>query len=118
MSQTPSFDPAAAWQKMVSRWEQEINSWSGKITESQQFGEVMAQATKMQIMAQRSFHDHMEKVLKSLNLPSKAQVEALSERLDRIEESIERLTIALASAEGAPAKPAPKRTRKPPPEAE
>lgn len=112
MSDTP-FDPAAAWQKMISRWEQEVNSWSGKITESEQFSEMMSQATKMQIMAQRSFNDHMEKLLKSLNLPSKVQVEELSERLDRIEESLERLTLAIGSVQKAEM-PAPKRTRKPP----
>ena len=112
MSQTPSFDPAAAWQKMISRWEQEINSWSGKITESQQFGKVMSQATKMQIMAQRSFNDHMEKLLKSLNLPSKTEIEEISERLDRIEEVLERLTLTLGPAKEAPV-PSPRRTRKP-----
>ena len=112
MSQTPSFDPAATWQKLVSRWEQEVNEWSGKLTENEQFGKMMGQATKMQIMAQRSFNEHMEKLLKSLNLPSKSEIDAITERLDHIEELLERLTLAACPAAAPPA-PAPKRTRKP-----
>jgi len=112
MSEKPAFDPAAAWQKMISRWEQEVNDWSGKLTQNEQFGKVMSQATKMQIMAQRSFNDHMEKLLKSLNLPSKTEIEEISERLDRIEEVLERLTLTLGHAKEAPVA-SPKRTRKP-----
>ena len=112
MSQKPAFDPAAVWQKMISRWEQEVNDWSGKLTQNEQFGKVMSQATKMQIMAQRSFNDHMEKLLKSLNLPSKTEIEEISERLDRIEEVLERLTLTLGHAQENPVA-APKRPRKP-----
>ena len=112
MSQKPAFDPAAAWQKMISRWEQEVNDWSGKLTQNDQFGKVMSQATKMQIMAQRSFNDHMEKLLKSLNLPSKTEIAEVAERLDRIEEVLERLTLAIGAVQETSA-PAPKRTRKP-----
>ena len=114
MSQAPSFDPAAAWQQLISRWEQEVNQWSGRLTENEQFGQIMSQATKMQIMAQRSFNEHMEKLLKSLNLPSKTQIEEVSERLDRIEEAVDRLALAISgSAAAAAPAAAPKRTRKP-----
>lgn len=117
MSQKPAFDPAAAWADMVQKWEHEINTWSGKLTESEQFGAILGQATKVQIAAQRAFGDQMEGLLKQLNLPSKAQVEALSERLDAIEESLDRLRLSLEKSENASsakeARPAPRRTRKP-----
>ncbi|MDE2597077.1 MAG: hypothetical protein KGL44_09390 [Sphingomonadales bacterium] len=119
------FDPAAAWSDFVQKWEHEINSWSGKLTESEQFGAMMGQATKVQMATQKAMADHMESVLRSLNLPSKAQVDALSERLDAIEEAIERLRLSLepgpaaAPARGPAPAPAlaPRRTRKPAPKA-
>ena len=118
-----SFDPfeiwsGAKWQEMVQKWEHEINDWSGKVTENEQFGAMMGQLTKVQIVAQNAFAEQMETLLRNLNLPSKAQVDALSERLDAIEDSIERVRLAveaLATKTAATqAPPEPKRTRKPP----
>lgn len=113
------FDPVAAWQEMVQKWEIEINSWSGKFTESEQFGAMVGQASKMSLAAQKAMTDHMEAVLRSLNLPSKSQMDTIAERLDAIEESLDRLRLELGR-NGAPPKSdnpntvAPKRTRKPP----
>lgn len=121
MTDTP-FDPVAAWQNMVQKWEQEINTWSGKLTQSEQFSAVMGQATKMSLVAQRAMGEQMESLLRSLNLPSKAQLDALAERLDSIEDSLDRLRLAMesqsngSSSAASDAPPAPKRTRKPPQE--
>lgn len=115
MTQTP-FDLVATWQDMVQKWEHEINTWSGKLTESEQFGAMIGQATKVSLVAQRAFAEQMESVLRSLNLPSKAQVDAMTERLDSIEDSIDRLRLAIEGMQGnasAPATPEPRRTRKP-----
>lgn len=117
MSQKP-FDPVAAWQDMVQKWEQEINGWSGKLTESEQFSALMGQATKVQLVAQRAFSEQMEGLLRNLNLPSKSQVEALSERIDGLEDSIDRVRLAIEAlatkSAAAPTPPEPRRTRKPP----
>ncbi|CCA92556.1 MULTISPECIES: hypothetical protein [unclassified Novosphingobium] len=116
MSNAP-YDPLAAWQKFVQDWELEINAWSGKFTESEQFSAIMGQATKMMLVAQRTVTDQLENVLQSLNLPTKAQVEGLSDRLDAIEDSIAQLRIALDKlAQDGPVregKQEPRRTRKP-----
>ena len=117
MSQNKPFDPAALWQEMIQKWEQEINAWSGKVTETEQFSAVMGQATKMQMVAQRAFGDQMEKMLRSMNLPSKAQIDMLGERIEAVEEAIDRLRLALEAQNAPPPPaPAPKRTRKPPQE--
>lgn len=117
MSSKAPFDPVSAWQDMVQKWEHEINSWSGKFTENEQFSAVMGQATKASLYAQKAMAEHMESVLRSLNLPSKTQVEELAERLDAIEESIERLRLALEPGSTIPApespRAAPRRSRKP-----
>lgn len=115
MSQ-PAYDPTAAWADMIQKWEQEINSWSGKFTQNEQFSAMMGQATKFSMAAQKTMADQMENVLRSLNLPSKAQMEALGERLDGIEEQLERIRLAMERTPSAASEAAPavKRTRKPP----
>ena len=114
---TKPFDPVAQWQEFVQKWEHEVNAWSGKLTEREEFSAVVGQATKFQFAAQKALTDRMDETLRSLNLPSKRQVDLLAERLDAIEESIERLRLALVPgvkvAEPAPAAPEPKRSRKP-----
>ncbi|MDF8334561.1 hypothetical protein [Novosphingobium cyanobacteriorum] len=112
------FDPVAAWTDMVQKWEHEINSWSGKLTENEQFGAIIGQATKVQLVAQRAFGEQMDTLLRNLNLPSKAQVDQIGERLDAIEDSIDRLRLAIEALAGKAAPPAaavkePRRTRKP-----
>jgi SMC interacting uncharacterized protein involved in chromosome segregation len=118
MTQKSAFDPVASWQDMLQKWEIEVNNWSSKLTETEQFGAVMGQASKMTLVAQKAMADQMESLLRSLNLPSKTQVEALGERLDGIEEAIERLRLSLEPGAAIPAPPstapAPRRTRKPP----
>ena len=113
-----SFDPTAAWAEFVQKWEHEINQWSGKFTQNEQFAALLGQATKVSMASQKALTDQMESLLRSLNLPSKTQVDALAERLDAIEEAIERLRLSLEPgatvAPPPPSAPAPRRTRKPP----
>lgn len=115
------FDPVRAWQDIVQKWEVEINEWSAKLTESEQFSAMMGQATKMNLVAQRAWAEQMESMLQALNLPSKSQIENITERLDRIEDNIERIRLAAdkpAEPEASSARIEPKRTRKPPRKAE
>lgn len=112
-----AFDPIAAWQKMIQDWENEINAWSGRFTESEQFSAVLGQASKMVVVAQKTMTEQLESMLQSLNLPTRTQVEALSDRLDSIEDSIAQLRIALDKLANETAPPAaraePRRTRVP-----
>lgn len=111
MSDKP-FDPMAAWQDMLRQWEIQTNDWSGKLTETEGFSAAMNQLHKSTVLAQKTFAETTEKLLKSLNLPSKTQLDTVLERLDAIEEEIARLRLSLGQQPGA--RPAPKRTRKPP----
>lgn len=114
MSKNQSFDPVATWQEMLQKWEIEINNWSGKLTESEQFGAIMGQATKMNLAAQKAIGDQTEQFLRSMNLPSKSQIDGLAERMDAIEESLDRLRLAIEQKGSASnPTPQPKRTRKP-----
>ncbi len=122
MTEKP-FDPVAAWADMVQKWEQEINSWSTKLTDNEQFGAMVGNVSRIQLVVQRAVAEQMESMLATLNMPSKVQVEALTERLDGLEDSIDRLRLAIearalvpgnAPVDIAPPPPEPKRTRKPP----
>lgn len=112
-----AFDPIAAWQKMIQDWENEINTWSGRFTESEQFSAILGQASKMVVVAQKTMNEQLETMLQSLNLPTRTQVDTLSDRLDSIEDSIAQLRIALDKLANEAAPPAvkaePRRTRVP-----
>lgn len=108
------FDPFRAWQDLVQKWEGEINEWSGKMTESDQFSAMMGQATKMNLVAQKAWAERMETMLATLNMPTKSQVEDITERLDRIEDNIERMRLAMEQSGKPQARPEPSRTRKAP----
>ena len=72
------FNPFEAWQEIVQRWEHELNAWSGQITKSEEFGALIGQATKATIYAQKAMAEQTEAVLRSLNLPSKSQIEEIT----------------------------------------
>lgn len=113
------FNPVAAWQDAIQKWEHELNAWSGQFTSSEEFGALIGQATKATVIAQKAMAEQTEAVLKSLNLPSKSQIDEISERLAVIEDHIAQLRLQLGQPEAgqaprAPAVSEPRRTRKPP----
>ncbi|WP_066553337.1 hypothetical protein [Croceicoccus bisphenolivorans] len=112
-----SFDPVAEWQSFVQRWEQEINAWSGQLTGSEEFSALMGQATKMTVLGQKAMAEQTEAILKTLNLPTKSQLEELGTRLDAIEDQIVQIRLLIEGGKATPVKPAraePTRTRQPP----
>jgi len=123
MADTPPkqapFNPLAAWQDAIQKWEHELNAWSGQFTSSEEFGALIGQATKATVIAQKAMAEQTEAVLRSLNLPSKSQIDEISQRLAVIEDHIAQIRLQLGQSDtGAaprpPAAPEPRRTRKPP----
>lgn len=116
MANQPNFDPVAEWQKFITQWEHQINDFSAKISASEEFSEAMNQASKVSLMAQRQFNDYMEKFLKTMQMPSLSKISEIHERLDRIEESIDRLSLNMttpALSEQTAVPVSPPRTKKP-----
>ncbi len=107
------FNPFEAWQEVVQRWEHELNAWSGQITKSEEFGALIGQATKATIYAQKAMAEQTEAVLRSLNLPSKSQIEEISERLAVIEDHLAQLRLGRVGEGDKVAAAEPSRTRKP-----
>ena len=118
-------DPAAIWQTMIGEMEKGFNSFANQAMASPEFSRVMNQAGSVGAGAQKQLGELMEKYLSSMNLPSRAQMVSLGERLQSIEGPLNDIKALLhqvhnnsgAPAGGYPAAPKPPRTKRPPPPA-
>ncbi len=123
MAERSTTDPAAIWRELVSQWEKGVNELANKAMGSAEFNRAMNQATSGSIGLQQSLGDLIGKYLTALNLPSRAEMVSIGERLTAMEATLNRIaasldridphtTIAAASArpprtKRAPAKSAP-----------
>jgi hypothetical protein len=120
-----SNDPVAIWQNMIGEIEKGFNAFANKAMESPEFSKVVNQVGGVGAGAQKQLGEMMEKYLVSMNLPSRAQMVGMAERLQGIEGQLNEIKAMLHqmhSSPGAPAggfagAPKPPRTRRPPPAA-
>jgi hypothetical protein len=116
-----SNDPVAIWQNMIGEMEKGFNAFANKAMESPEFSKVVNQVGGVTAGAQRQLGDLMEKYLVGMNLPSRAQMVGMAERLQGIEGQLNEIKALLqqnnaaAPAGGYPVAPKPPRTRRPPP---
>jgi hypothetical protein len=118
-----SNDPVAIWQNMIGEIEKGFNAFANKAMESPEFSKVVNQVGGVGAGAQKQLGEMMEKYLVSMNLPSRAQMVGMAERLQGIEGQLNEIKAMLHqmhSSPGAPAggftgAPKPPRTRRPPP---
>ena len=115
MTTSPT-DPGAFFREMLGQWEKMANQFGGEAVKSGEFTRVMQGANAATMKAQAATHQMMDRALAAANMPSRSEVEDISARLARIEESVGRIeALAMAQAGIKPAeRPRPKRTRKPP----
>ncbi len=124
MSEPSIKDPAEVWRDMVAQWEKGFNAIANQAMGSEQFSQMMHRATSASAGVQQTVGDLMGRYLAALNLPSRAEMTAIGERLQAIEASLARIEMHLgrSSASGtvatAIAVPRPPRTRKPAPKAD
>ena len=117
MTQNP-LDPMAMFRDAVTQWEKMANDFGGQFLNRPETAQAMHNATGMALKAQQGAHEAMAKLLAAANMPSKADVAALAERIAGVEASLARIEAALDVRADRPGKPAaPKRTRTPPPTA-
>ena len=114
-----STDPAALFRSLLGQWETAANQFGAEMLKSGEAARTMGAATTAAAKGQEATKEAMGKALTVFNLPSRAEIVALSEQVARVEERlsrIESLLIKLAGESGTPAstKPRPARTRKPP----
>ena len=117
-----STDPVAIWQNMMGEMEKGFNAFATKAMETPEFSKVVNQVGGVSAGAQKQLGDMMEKYLLSMNLPSRAQMVGMAERLQGIEGQLSEIKALLhqvhnnsgAPAGGYPAAPRPPRTKRPP----
>ena len=80
-----SNDPVAMWQNMIGEMEKGFNSFANQAMASPEFSQVVNQVGGVAAAAQKQLGDLMEKYLVSMNLPSRAQMVGMAERLQSIE---------------------------------
>ena len=113
-------DPVALWQTMIGEMEKGFNAFANQTMTSPEFSKAMNQAGGASAGAQKQFGDFMEKYLLNMNLPSRAQMIGMAERLQSIETQLNEIKIMLQqmNAGNAPSAysvaPRPPRTKRPP----
>jgi hypothetical protein len=116
-----SNDPVALWQTMIGEMEKGFNAFANQAMSSPEFSKAMNQAGGVSAGAQKQFGELMEKYLLNMNLPSRAQMVGMAERLQTIESQLNEIKAMLQqmnAASGAPSGyagvPRPPRTKRPP----
>jgi len=116
-----SNDPVALWQTMIGEMEKGFNAFANQAMTSPEFSKAMNQAGGVTAGAQKQFGELMEKYLLSMNLPSRAQMVGMAERLQTIEGQLneikamlQQMNAASGGSSGYAGTPRPPRTRRPP----
>jgi hypothetical protein len=117
-----SSDPVALWQQMIGEMEKGFNALANQTMSSPEFSRVMNQAGNVSAGAQKQFGEFMEKYLLNMNLPSRAQMVGMAERLQNIEGQLNEIKVLLhqmsavsgMTKDSLAAAPRPPRTKRPP----
>jgi SMC interacting uncharacterized protein involved in chromosome segregation len=116
-----SNDPLALWQSMIGEMEKGFNAFANQAMASPQFAKVMNQTGGVTAGAQKQLGELMEKYLVSMNMPSRAQMIGMAERLQSIEGQLNEIKALLQQMsaisgmthDSVAAAPKPPRTRQP-----
>jgi SMC interacting uncharacterized protein involved in chromosome segregation len=118
-------DPAAIWQAMIGEMEKGFNSFANQAMASPEFSKVMNQVGGATAGAQKQLGEMMEKYLLTMNLPSRAQMVGMAERIQAIEGQLNEIRALLhqvhhnsLAPEGGYGASRPPRTKRPPSEGE
>ena len=115
-------DPFGMWRDLLAQWESSLNALGNQAMGSDEFGRSMSRVSSLSLAMQQMMSDMMSRAQTAANLPTRADIVGLSERLRVIEETLNRVAAVvdrLAEVDHAQRAAAarPPRTRKPPGEA-
>ena len=115
-----SSDPVQLWHSMLAEMEKGFNAMATQVMGSEQFSKTAHQLTGASVGAQKTMGDMMEKYLVSMNMPSRAQMANMGERMQSIEAQLNEIKALLnraypdAVSESGGAMQRPPRTKQPP----
>jgi hypothetical protein len=113
-------DPVQVWHTMLAEMEKGFNAMANQVMGSEQFNRATHQLTGVSVGAQKTVGDLMERYLVSMNLPSRAQMVSMGERLNAIEGQLNEIRALLNRAHAGESSsdnssmPKPPRTKLPP----
>lgn len=112
-------DPFSLWREWLGEFEKRSNTSINEAMGSEGFAQLFGQSTGLAMGVQKVVSDTMNRHLTTLNLPTRADIAALGERLNAVETLLTRIVDALerSGAAAAPPEarpPRPPKTRKPP----
>ncbi|BEP40106.1 poly(R)-hydroxyalkanoic acid synthase subunit PhaE [Variovorax sp. V15] len=109
-------DPMAMWRELTAQWEKTTNEFANETMASDPFRQGMHGGMNASLTAQKALGELMARYLTMLNLPTRADLQALGEQLQRIDDHLARIARAVEGgpASSAAAAPGPRRTRQPP----
>ena len=122
MADNNSNDPAVVWRTMIGEMEKGFNAFANQAMTSPEFSRAMNGVGNVSAGMQKQLGELMEKYLSTMNLPSRAQMADLGDRLKAIEGQLNEITTLLRRTHGdaadldpghAPAS-RPPRTKQPP----
>ncbi len=118
MAEPLSFDPFAPWRDLVSQMEKGVNEFAASGMKSDEFASAMGKALSASVAGKALKQAMLGRYLGALNLPTRTDIEALSGRLQAVEDRLIGLQTTLDRIAGvkplAAAGAMPPRTRKPP----
>ena len=101
-------DPMQMWRDALTKLEKEANTWGESGIKSPELMRSLQQSMAISRGVQQAFEKLVEVCLQRVNLPSRKELLAVAETLQRLEEKVDRLLPA------GDAGPRPARTRQPP----
>jgi hypothetical protein len=107
-------DPMNMFRDVVNQWEKLANEYGSQFLARPEAAQAMHSVTAAGLQVQNAVQDAMSKVLAAANMPSKAEIETLGQRLTAVEASLARIEAALSTGNAAQHNaPKPSRGRKP-----
>ena len=94
-------DPFAFFREAAAILEKQTNSLSEAVTSKQDFARTTQIATQLQLKSKEAVSQHMARQLEFLNMPTRADVTALGERMSEIEDRLIRIERLLKDGPGA-----------------
>ena len=116
MNDSPNLDPFGLARGWMSQWEKLVNEHGTELLAKPETAQAMQAMSGAAVQFQAASQEASAKLLAAVNLPSRADFEALGARLGKIEAVLARIEQSLREVVpgSASARPAVARTRKPP----
>jgi BMFP domain-containing protein YqiC len=113
-----TFDPFTAWRDWLSQFERQANAFWNERMGTEEYNRLMSQMNQFSLESQKAMGAAAARTASALNLPTRDDFNALSQRLATVEERLRELEKSLGRSESAsgrtePTSPRPPRTRRP-----